>query len=188
MKKNKPDNQGFTFIEAVVSVAIFIFITLAMLYLYYNYSNIYNYQQVEAKVAGSARTAANELQKTTLQADKIVSSHTFSGHAYSTGQNTLVLEIPSIDSSGNIVSGKYDYVVFYASGTNFYELTGADAASSRPSGLKQLSDSVATITFTCNNANLDLADKIDADLQMQTTTRRQTITYHLHQEIYLRNK
>jgi len=188
MKKNKLENQGFTFIEAVFSVAIFIFITLAIFYLYYNYSNIYNYQLVEARVAGSARTAANELQKIALQADKIVASHDFSGHTYSSGLHTLVVEIPSVDGSGNIAAGKYDYAAFYTSGANFFELMQADAASSRPSGLKNLSDAVSTITFTYNNADLGLASKIDADMQMQAMARRQTVAYRLRQELYLRNK
>lgn len=182
------DNQGFTFIEAVFAVAVFIFITLAMMYLYYNFSNIFNYQQVEARVAGSARTAANELQSAVLQANKIVSSHAFSGHTYNTSQNTLVLEIPSVNSSGGIVDGKFDYAVFYTTGANLYKLTQADAASIRPSGLKQLSDAVAAITFVFDNANLDLAGKIDTDMQMQAMARRRTVAYHLYQELYLRNK
>lgn len=182
------ENRGFTFIEAIFAVAVFIFITLAMMYLYYNFSNIYNYQQVEARVAGSARTVANELQSAVLQSDKIVSSRAFSGHTYSTDQDTLVLEVPSIDSSGSIVDGKFDYAVFYIVGTNFYKLTEVDAASVRPSGLKQLSDAIATITFTFDNANLDLAGKIDVDMRTQAMARRQTVTCHLFQELYLRNK
>lgn len=182
------DNRGFTFIEAVFAVAVFIFITLAMMYLYYNFSNIFNYQQVEARVAGSARTAASELQSAVLQANKIVSSHAFSGHTYSTDQDTLVLEIPSINSSGDIVAGKFDYVAFYIVGTNFYKLTEVDAASVRPSGLKQLSDAIAAIIFTFNDANLDLAGKIDVDMRTQAMARRQMVTYHLYQELYLRNK
>lgn len=187
MKKYKLAKRGFSFIEAVMAIAILIFILVALVYLYYSYTKVYYYQQAVQNVSGSASIAANELQSTVMQADHIVASHSFSGHTYTTGQSTLVLEIPSIDSSGNIVSSKYDYAVFYVSGTRLYRLVQSDAASSRPSGLKQLSDVLGNLTLTYNNADLSKADKIDADIQMQTITRGQTVSYSLHQEVYLRN-
>ena len=116
-----------------------------------------------------------------------MTSHNFSGTTYSTDQHTLVLEIPSVDGSGNIVSGKHDYTVFHLTGKNLYRLVQADAASSRPSGLNQISDAVAAIIFTYNNSDLSKATKIDANIQMQTISGGQTISYNLHQEIYLRN-
>lgn len=188
MEKNILNNRGLTFIEAIIAVAVLIFVSVALLTLYNSYTKVYNYQETVMRVAGSARTTANELQNTALQSNQIVASHTFSGHEYSTDESTVVLEIPSVDGSGNIVSGKHDYAVFYTIGTDLYKLVQADAASSRPSGLKQLSDSIAAITFIYNNADLAQADKIDADMQMQATSRRQTVTYNLRESIYLRNK
>ncbi len=187
MRQIKSNKQGFTLIETVVVVAIFIILSLALSNLYVNYYQSYYSQQAIIKVASSCSAAANEMQNAALQADQIVASHTFSGIVYSSGQNVLVLEIPSIDSSGNIVSGKYDYMVFYATGTLLYKLVQADAASSRMSGQKQLSSTLSTITFVYNNGDLSQADKIDIDINMQAVAGRQTIPYHIHQEIYLRN-
>ncbi|OGI26294.1 MAG: hypothetical protein A3J76_04680 [Candidatus Moranbacteria bacterium RBG_13_45_13] len=187
MKKKGAIGHGITFAEAIISVAILIIILLALVYLYNNYTKVYNYQQAVMNLSGSARAAANELQNTALQADEIVASHNFSGTTYSSDQDTLVLEIPSVDNQGNIVDDKYDYVVFYLTGRNLYKLVQADAASSRPSELKQLCDSVEAVAFTYNNADLSLANKIDADIEMQTITRRQTVLYNLSQDIYLRN-
>ena len=187
MKKKGATSDGITFAEAIISVTILIIILLALVYLYSNFTKVYNYQQAVMNLSGSARAAANELQSTALQADKIVASHNFSGTTYSSDQDTLVLEIPSVDNQGNIVDDKYDYAVFYLTGRNLYKLIQSDAASSRPSGLQQLCDSVETITFVYNNADLSLANKIDTDIEMQTMTRRQTVLYNLSQDIYLRN-
>ena len=188
MKKKSPSKLGFSFVEAIFAAAILIFVLTAFIVLYLNFSKSYNRQQAEIKMGDSAREAVKELQNNALQTDQIMTSHNFSGTVYSTGQHTLVLEVPSVDGSGNIVSDKHDYVVFYLTGKNLYRLVQADAASSRPSGLNQISDAVATLTFAYNNADLAKADKIDADVQMQTISGGQTISYSLHQEIYLRNK
>jgi type II secretory pathway pseudopilin PulG len=188
MKKNRSNKSGFSLIEALFASAILVFILVAFVVLYVNFFKFYNRQQAEMKIGDSARNAVKELQSAALQANKIAASHDFSGTVYSTDQDTLVLEIPSIDGSGNIISGKYDYAVFYVTGENLYKLTEADASSSRPSNLKQLSESISTITFTCNNPDLALANKVDADIQMETSLSGQTISYHLYQQIYLRNK
>lgn len=187
MGKNRQKERGFSIIEAIFASAILIFVLGAFAVLYTNFSKFYNRQQAEINIGNSAREAVKELQSAALQANHIIASHTFSGTAYTTGQHIVVLEIPSIDGSGNIVSGKYDYVVFYLTGKNLYRRVEVDAASSRPSGLNKISDSVSMLTFTYNNPNLAQATKIDTDIQMQTVSGSQTISSDLHQEIYLRN-
>lgn len=187
MKKKKPNKRGFSIIEAIFASAILIFVLGAFAVLYINFSKFYNRQQAEINIGNSAREAVKELQSAVLQADQIAASHTFSGTAYSTDQDTLVLEIPSVDGSGDIVSGKHDYVVFYLTGNNLYRLIDADAASNRSSGQNQISDAVSALTFTYNNPNLALATKIDVGLQLQTIAGGQTISYNLNQKIYLRN-
>ncbi|MCX6766717.1 MAG: hypothetical protein NT170_02970 [Candidatus Moranbacteria bacterium] len=188
MKKNRFDNRCFSLAEAVISVAVVIFILVAFLVIYSNYNKFFNLQQNEIALGNSGREAVKELQNAALQADKILASQTVSGTTYTTGAHTVVLEIPSIDGSGNIVSGKDDYAVFYLTGKSFYRRIQADAASSRHSGSNKISDSVSALTLTYDNANLAQAKKIDADVQMQMTMNKQTASYHLRQEIYLRNK
>jgi prepilin-type N-terminal cleavage/methylation domain-containing protein len=188
VQKFLPNRKGFTFIEMIVAVAVLVFIMIGIVVVYRNYTSVYEYQEATVKVSGSARVAANELQKIALQADKIATSHDFSGHNYSSDQHTLVLEIPSVDSSGHVVSGKYDYAVIYLTGSDLYRRIEADAASDRSSGITRLSEAVSSLDFTYNDANLDLANKIDMDLRTETSSRGQTISYRLTREIFLRNK
>lgn len=186
MKKWK-NKRGFSIIELIFVSAILIFVLGAFAVLYANFSKFYNRQQAEIEMGNSARETAKELQSAVLQASQIVSSHDFSGTAYSTDADTVVLKIPSIDGSGDIVSGNFDYIVFYLTGKNLYRLVEADATSIRSSGRNQISDAVSGLVYTYNNPNLELASKIDVSLQMQTIAGGQTIFYNLNQEIYLRN-
>ena len=188
MKKNKLDNRCFSLAEAIISVAVVMYILVAFLVIYSNFDKFFNRQQAEIGMGNSAREAAKELQDDALQADKIMSSQTISGTAYTTGAHTVVLEIPSVDGSGNAISGKYDYAVFYLTGKNLYRRMQADAVSSRRSELNKISNAVSVLTFTYDNSDLAQAAKIDMDLQMQTILGKQIISYHLYQEIYLRNK
>jgi Tfp pilus assembly protein PilW len=187
MKKKGSNKLGFSLIETIIASAIMILALGAFSVLYINFSKSYSRQQTEISIGDSARAVAKEIQSAALQANHIIASYTFSGTLYSTDQHTVVLEIPSIDGSGNIVSGKHDYAVFYQTGKNLNKIFEADAASSRSSSQSQLSDAVSTLTFTYNNPDLSLASKIDTNLQMQTISRGQTVSYDLHQEIYLRN-
>src|SRR4030065_1607532 len=114
-------------IEAIITVSILAYIVVALLVLYTNYSKFYRFQQAKINTGGSAREAIKELQNAVLQTDNGMASHNFSGTDYSSGTNSVVLEIPSVDGSGNIVSGKFDYVVFYATGKDLYRRVQADA-------------------------------------------------------------
>ncbi|MFH0930235.1 MAG: hypothetical protein V1814_03220 [Candidatus Moraniibacteriota bacterium] len=188
MKNKNQNNRCFSLAETIIATAILIYVLGALLVVYNNFFKVYSNQQTKIKIGNSAREAVKELQSAALQANQIIVSHDFSGTVYGADQDTLVLKIPSVDGSGNIVSGKFDYAVFYLTGKNLFRLVEADATSSRPSGLNKISDSVSTITFTYNNADLALATKIDVDMEMQKISGGQNVSYQLHQEIYLRNK
>jgi uncharacterized protein with LGFP repeats len=188
MKKSRINNRCFSLAEAVISVAVVIYIMVAFLVIYSNYNKFFNRQQAQIEIGNSAREAVKELQSAALQASQIKSSQVISGTTYTTGVHTVVLELSSIDGAGNIISGKFDYAVFYLTGNDLYRRIQVDAASSRHSSLNKLSDSVSTLTFTYDNPNLTLAAKIDTDMQLQATSGKDTLSYHLYQEIYLRNK
>jgi len=180
--------QGFTIVETVITISIFMVILLAFFNLYSHYNNVFNSQQAISKVAGSATLAMSDMQNYILQADQVASSHTFSSTVYTSGANTLVLELPAINSSGDIVTEKFDYVAFYTSGAKLYRLLSTDAASNRSPGLKQLSDSLSSLVFTYDNATINQSDKVDIDIQTQAQLKPQPMQYRLKQQIYLRNK
>lgn len=181
------NKKGMTLIEVVVAIGIFILILFILWHFYFSYYQVFNFQQATSKMAGSASLSANELQSAVLQADKVIASRTISGNVFTTDQDTLILEIPSIDSSGNILSSKYDYVVFYANGSNFYKQTEADASSARVSSLKSLSSMLSNISFTYDNGDPAQVSRIDIDMQMQTTVNHQMTSYELQEKLYLRN-
>ncbi len=179
--------RGFSLIEMVIVIFLFSIILVALFTLYDRHSTIYNYEQGMVKTAGGGRTALNEITSFGQQAHHVMAAQVVNGVNYASGANTLVLQLPSANSSGSIIVGAWDYVAFYVSGTKLWETVQADPASFRKTGNKLLTDSLQGITFTYDNGNYSLVKKVSVDLQSQTTVHAELISSHLEQQIYLRN-
>jgi len=179
--------RGFSLIETfiVIAISVVAFIALANLFLMFN--SLYGYQQAFMAGAGSASNAMNAFEAAVFPADHVLASHSFNGTTYSSATTTLVLELPAVDGSGNIIAGTNDYIVFYPSSTTLYRLTAAGAGSTRVSGLKQLSTTLNTISFTYDNTDFTKVSNVTADIVTQAQFKQQTVQSHLNEQIYLRN-
>lgn len=160
---------------------------VALANLFFIFNSIYGYQQAFMAAAGSSGASMNALEAAVLPASQALSSHNFSGTSYSSATTTLVLELPSVDSLGNIIPGANDYVAFYASSTALYRLTQAYASSVRVSGLKKLSTTLSSLSFTYDNADFTKVTNVTADIQTQAQFKQQTVQSRLREQLYLRN-
>lgn len=188
MSRKHVPSFGFTLLEAIVVIAISTVMLIVLVDLYRAYSRMYGYQKAAADTAGSATVIANELQEWVLQSKGILASGIFSGATYTTDSDTLVLSIPSVDSLGNTLTNTYDLVIFYTSGTNVYRILSPNAASSRVANTKTLTTTLASLSFTYNNASIPLANLITTDIRMQSTEGASSAQYQLTQKLYLRNQ
>lgn len=179
--------RGFTLTETVITISLSVLALLALVNLFFIFNSIYGYQQAFIATAGSAGAAINSFEAAILPANHVLASHAFSGTTYSSGAMTLVLELPTIDNSGNIVYGAKDYIVFYASSTKLYRLVQADAQSARSSGLTQLSATLNSLSFTYDNVNFAQVTNVTADIQTQAQFKQQVVQSHLREKLYLRN-
>lgn len=178
---------GFTLIETFIVIAISVVALAALSNLFIIFNNTYGYQQAFVASAGSASSAMNAIEAATLPADQVITSHNFSGTTYSSGATTLVLELPSVNSSGNIVAGVRDYIAFYTSSTNLYRLTQAGAGSQRASELKLLSTTLSSLLFTYDNADFTKVTNVATDIVTQAQFKQQAVQSHLNEQVYLRN-
>jgi hypothetical protein len=122
-----------------------------------------------------------------LQADAVPATHVFSGTTYTSSASVLVLEIPSIDSSGNAVANTYDYAAFYGTGTQLYRLLQTNAASTRTPGSKLLSSTVTALSFSYNDADFTKVSSVTVDLQTEAHVKQNVLSDHRSEEIRLRN-
>lgn len=181
------NGSGFTVIEMAI-VLFFAGILITVLFgLYDWHAKYYNYQQALVRVSGSSRTALQTMQSYVAQSSQVLAAATVNGSNYSSSANTLVLQLPATDASGNTIAGKSDKAAFYPSGGNFYFQLEPDPASSRKNLYKLLSDSLQTVSFTYNNASFPLVTKVSVNLLNQLKVKDQLIKSNLQENMYLLN-
>ncbi len=184
---NGVKNRGFTLTETVIVIGLYVVILLAITNAYLSFTRLYAYQQTFVPVAQSAGGALNAITTAVLPASRVLAQYTFSGTTRSSNATTLVLESPSINSSGGVIAGTSDYIAFYLSGTDLYRVTSIGAGSVRTAGTKRVGSMVNSLTFTYDNADFALVTKVDTDIVVQTLVREQIVQSHLRQQISLRN-
>lgn len=180
-------SAGFTIPELLVVVVVTGLIGAALIELFISYGSIVSLQGAAVEVDSSAGAIVNQVHDAAQQARAIVSSHTFSGTALSTGTSTVVFEVPAIDSAGDIVSGSYDYYGFHASGTDAYMFVDAGTGSSRADITKRLSQVLESMTFTYPQADVTQATSTLIDIRTSATVRQTTEARQLVERVYLRN-
>lgn len=185
----KPDEQGFTLIEVVVVIGIFGLLMVAMLNLFDWHNKVFYIHQADTQATGSARNALNHLTKYIAQGTQIQASRTIAGTTYLTDEDTLVLQLPAYDSSSNLISVTYDYVVYDLQGNSLWQIIDADASSNRVSGSRLMSGHVASLTFTYDSGFLGTATKVTVDLETEAVARGSTtVSAHVANTIFLRNR
>ncbi len=181
------NQEGFTLVEIVIVVALFAILIFAFLGLYDDHGKLFNFENGVIRTSGGNRQALNEMRTLVLQSKLVLASRTFSGTVYTSGPSTMILQIPSIDASNNVIAGTWDYAVFYASGTRLYRILEANASSVRKSNTKLLSDTLSAVTFTYNSTDFAEVNTVDVDLTSQLQVRNQSVSSHEQLKLYLRN-
>jgi type II secretory pathway component PulJ len=183
------NEKGFTLVEVVILLFLFSVLLLGILNIYDWQIKIYNLEQADIAATGAARKALNSMTLYIPQGSAFQTSRVVNGTTYTTGATTMVLQIPTLNSSGNVVAGTYDYLIYYTNGTNLYQLFELGSGSSRPSGTKQIADKLDSLTFTYNNADLTSATKVDISLRTRAYYRgNNSVTILLTDSVFLRNK
>lgn len=106
--------KGFTLVEMVIAVAVAAIAGTLLIQLLIQSNGLF-YQQT-AKVNQGLK-----LNDTTLQIEADVKSAAAIAASYlsfTTSSSTLVLKIPSLDASGNVIDQNYDFLVIYKDSTN----------------------------------------------------------------------
>ena len=179
--------KGFTLVETVIVIALTLMVALALATLYGNFINLSADNNAIMSTASGARSVIAETENLVSPADQVLAEHTFSDSTYASGTTTLVLELPSIDSTGASISGKYDYAVLYLTGSTTMRLLAPDAASSRVAGTKELSTAVNALSFAYDNVDFTKVREITVDVETLLMVQQEAITDEEHEQIYLRN-
>jgi len=121
------ENKAFTLVELQMASVIALITLLAIMSLYtFSWKNFTIGNNI-LDVYSNSRNAAGWLTRDIRSAAQIISSYS----SYTTTDNRIVFTVPSIDSSGNVISSHYDYFVYQLAGTNLWRTIVKDGLSVR---------------------------------------------------------
>lgn len=155
--------NGFTLIEVIMVIFLVGALALVVSKLLMGQDQIYHTQNMELDVTGDARSTLDSIDSYVRMADMLVSSQ----GSYTLGTQTLILKIPAINGSSQIIPATFDYVVYNLSGTNLDRITIPDAASSRSNVTKRVASTVSSLVFSYDNANPSLVENVTTSLTTQ---------------------
>lgn len=185
--ENRHDSKGFTLIETLIVIAIGLAMLTALASLIESFYRTAAYQVASEHVSGSASATMREMESLIPSADAVLASYTFPDATYTSSSTVLVLKLPSIDSTGTVITNAYDYAAIYRIGNSAYSQIEASANSARPSGTTLLSAYVQSLTFTYNSADPSTATAVTVDLKTETSAGSNTLTDHRNEYLGLRN-
>jgi prepilin-type N-terminal cleavage/methylation domain-containing protein len=180
--------QGFTIIEVIIVLAVSSILMLGLFTLFDWHQKVYIQEEATVRTTGDVRNTLNSMAKYIAQSSNILASRNFSGTTYTTGGSVLVLEVPSVNSSDEIIPATYDYIVFYLDSGTIRQIVEAGSGSRRLSGTKKMAENVLSFSLTYNNGTPSQASNVSIDLQTSITTRNGTVNTRVSDTIFLRNK
>ena len=183
------NTKGFILTEMVVAIPLLIIISLFLAYLFIYQYWIFNTQNAELNITSEARIALDTVSTAVRGANRVLSSYS----TYTAGPQTLILQVQSIDSSSQLISGINDTFVFYLSGTDLMMSVSPGSGSSRSAMSKTLATSidVNSFAFSYDNQNYSLVKVVTTTIAVTADVRTQvglkTRSIVLTSEAKLRN-
>lgn len=148
MKNAKLEKQsGLTLVEVLVAMGLAAVVGVLLLSVMINSTGLFYKESSKLQEGLNINDALGKIRESVNQSSGVVLSYANSGVTYTSGATQLVLKVPAIDSSGNIISDTFDYLVFFQDQTKLRYKLFPDASSSRKSQDRIFSTSVDSLTF-----------------------------------------
>lgn len=145
--KNLNKKTGYTLIETLVVMSITIVAGVLLVVIMVNSTGLFTQQSSKVAEGLSVNDSLMQIRNAIKTANSIAVNYTNGAQTFTTGPTQLILKVPSLDSSNNIISDKYDYYVFYVDQKTLHFKIFPDVLSSRQAKDQIFSTSVDNINF-----------------------------------------
>ncbi len=208
--QNGQKSNGFGVLELVVVLFVFTITVVSLIEIYMLYNLVHAREYLILELQNAANMAISALRSTIVTSSSVEKDYTFSSgvvdaaicpaNKCTTSDKVLVLKIPSLDSSQNVISSSYDYAVFYVGDGDdadttadelFYTLQAASSTYRKSITKKQIARFVNKLIFHYNNTDLVKTSVIDIYLKTEDTRyelRTIVSSFEINTSINLRNR
>jgi len=185
-------SRGFSIIEISIAVIIISILSIIIAKIFIAHSDLSSREQTSWEIQFNNSLAQTKIKDSILEATKVMMTKTINATSYTSGANTLILELPSIDTAGDIISEKYDYTVFYLNPSDETQLLTsleADGASSRTSSSdRTIAHFIAGIIFRYNAPQIKNTTLVSIFLKNSKTRGKLTQNFSSTTSVRLYNK
>lgn len=182
---------GLSLMEMMVVIGIMMMLLLLITQIFALNYDIFAKQSKRTDNEVGAILAAKTISQMSRGALAVEASRTIGGTLYTSSDSQLVLKIPSVDASNNIIAGQYDYVAFYRSPTQttkIFAVTEAYSGSIRKSNTRLITAYNTALIFRYNNPSPASANRVSMLVINTQTQRGITLTTKGWTSIFLRNR
>jgi Tfp pilus assembly protein PilW len=197
LKKMFFKEAGFTLTELLVAIGMGIIVIGAIFSFYLYNQQSFTSASAYVEINTAARLAMDWMSRDLRWAQQLITNKTINSQYYITGTEEIILKIPSIDSSGDIIDGVFDYVVYHLSqsdSTKLERIIDANALSSRVDETRIIANNISSLTFSSAGTELsnipDVTTLTNVAIELTTSkvASRRTLSQTVSSTIKLRNK
>lgn len=141
------NEKGFTLVETITTLGIATVVGTLLVIIIVNTGGLFYKQASKVEQGLSVNDALYKVQESIKASSGIAASFTSSSSTFTTGPGQLVLKIPSIDSSGNVITNTFDHFVFFLDQKKLLFKVFPDAASTRSPKDQIFSTNADTLIF-----------------------------------------
>lgn len=143
--------KGITLVELLISASIAALVGSLLLIIVVNSSGLFYKESSKVDMGLATNDVLGEVRKSIKQSSAVEASYAVDSVTYTSGLTQLVLKIPSIDSSNNIIPSTFDYFVFFQDEKKLRLKTFPDASSSRKASDRIFATTVDELVFNYYN-------------------------------------
>jgi len=143
--------KGFTLTEVLLVVSIFTIIMIGIISFYIGQYNLNNNHINLSNAQIKHAAVHNNLVSILSHGRALLASTTISGNNYTISNSIVIVELPSVDNTGNIISNSFDTVVIILEGTQLKSFIEAADGSRLSDGEKLLLDDLTSFAVSYEN-------------------------------------
>lgn len=149
----KSDESGITLFEVLITLTVSAIIGGLLLVVIVNTGGIFYKESSSLEQGLNINDALGKITQSIKEASAVEVSYPSGSPIYTSSATQLVLKVPSLDSSNNLISNTFDYFVFHLNGTNLHFKIFPDLSlSSRKPQDQIFSTNVNTLLFQYYNS------------------------------------
>jgi len=189
-------SAGFTLVEILFAGIIGLVLMRMTMILYVKVNNSMLVGMTLAEINSDARLSMDRIVRDVRWATQLEANRSIDGENYTTGDNELIIKIPSIDTNGKFIPNTFDYVVYAldtADPTQLRKIVDPDGASSRNSLNQIIANNLNT--FSLSSEGTDLSSAVIGDVTSvgvsinvnKTPLQNKTVSETIASNVALRN-